>query len=148
MSVIFEYGAMTVTMNRDPAMENYSLTRKWMSPSIRSGGGTMFVYDKSIVKTIADLTWKHIDQTDLENLLSFLDAVGGNAETFNYTDPKGNLWEAQYWGPPDLRWTPVELMMQEFTITLSCWSAFYFLALEGGVDRLIAEHSEHLMAEY
>ena len=122
MAVVFSHaGITTFTCSRDPAMGNFSTTRQWKSPSIRSGGGTPFVYDKDVVKDLVTLTWKYMDPTDLLNCLAFLRAINFSADSFTFVDPAGNSHAAQYWGPQKLVWTPVELSERDFTVELLVW---------------------------
>jgi hypothetical protein len=116
--VVFTYGATVFTASRDPAMGNYSTIRQWKNPSIRSGGGKIFVYNKSITQDIITLTWKYMDQTDLTNLLAFLVTVGGTGQPFTVVDPRGGYYLCYFWGPAKLLWTPVELSERDFTIEL------------------------------
>jgi hypothetical protein len=122
MAVVFTYGAMVFTCGRDPAMGNFSTVRKWMSPSIRSGGGDLFVYDKDITKDIVTLAWQNMDQTDLANLLAFLLAINGSANPFTFVDPKGNSSSAYFWGPSEMIWTPVDVIGPDIAIELLIFS--------------------------
>lgn len=122
MAVIFIYTGTTptttFTCGRDPAMGNFSTTRKWMSPSIRSGGGKLFVYGKNIVEDIVSMTWQNMNQTDLLNLLAFLTIIDGSANSFEFIDVKSVSSPVVFWGPDELRWTPVDVMGPDIEIEL------------------------------
>lgn len=142
MATTFLYGVSSVTFSRDPAMGNISTIRRWRSPVSISGGGSRYVYDKSIVHDVLTLTWMPIDPTDLTNFLTFLDAVDGTSNAFQLiTDTRfrgtiewdasvgwdtgvkwagehSKTWSVYYLGPDKPIWTPVEYMKREFTIEL------------------------------
>jgi len=79
MTVKMVYGASTFEPSRDPVVGGFGQTRMWKSPSMRSGGGKLFVFDKAVKADLVTLTWKPIDPTDLTSLITFLDAVDANA---------------------------------------------------------------------
>lgn len=122
MAVVFIYtGTIPTTIftcGRDPAMGNFSTTRKWMSPSIKSSGGNLFVFDKPIIKDLVPLTWPNMIQTDLFNLLAFLEIVNGSANSFEFIDVKSVSSPAIFWEPNELRWTPVDVMGSDIAVTL------------------------------
>jgi len=103
---------------RDPFSDGVSTTRKWMSPEVQSAGGKRFVYNKGVVKNIMTLTWNHIEAADLAGILSFLAAVGYGSNAFDFTDPVGNYWTAQFWGPNKLSWVETDVDDRSFSIEL------------------------------
>lgn len=116
--VVFTLGTSVFTASRDPILGGFKTTRMWKSPAIRAGGGPLFVKDKSVKKDVHTLSWNPIKETDLVNLITFLDAVNGSGSTFAYTDPLGSSHTAVYRGPDLLSWTPEDIMEKELTIEL------------------------------
>jgi hypothetical protein len=130
MAIVMTYGGSTFTCSRDPSIDGYLTSRQWWNPSIRSGGGKSYVYEKTAGMDIVTLTWKYIDQTDLINLRAFLIAAGRNV--FQITLPDGKKAQANFWGPSKLLWTPVELMERDFTIELLLVSVLFYLTDNAG----------------
>ncbi|MDD5170312.1 MAG: hypothetical protein PHN75_15955 [Syntrophales bacterium] len=143
MAMQFIYGANSVTFTRDPAMGGVGCTRQWKNPMAQSGGENRYVYEKTALADVWELTWKAIDPTDLTNLLTFLRAVNFSANAFQFifmdTVAQGIAWasgiswasgiawasqtqstvkSAYYIGPSKLEWTPYELTERDLTIQL------------------------------
>ncbi len=122
MAVVFIYNdtipTTTFTCSRDPAMGNFSTTRKWMNPKVRSAGGSIFVFDKEKVRDGVTMVWQNMAQTDLLNLLDFLEVIDGSSNSFEFIDVKSVSSPVVFWGPEELRWTPVDVMGPEITIEL------------------------------
>lgn len=132
MAVVMTYGGTTFTATRDPMMGGYSTVRQWKNPSIRTAGGKLYVYEKTVAYDIKTLTWSAIDPTDLTNLLAFLTAVNWSAHSFSFTDPEGEHFLAQYFGPPRLEWTPADLTERDLTIELFIHAHRYHLVNGAG----------------
>ena len=118
MTMVMTYGETTFAASRDPIVGGFAKTRSWKSPSIRSGGGQLFVHNKGTKQDTMELTWNPIDPTDLTNLLAFIDVIDGSGAEFYLTDPSGATHTAMYLGPDLLNWTPSDLMDRELTIEL------------------------------
>jgi hypothetical protein len=118
MAVIFTYGATTVTFTHDPPKGNYTISRKWMNPRTSSGGADSFVYDKSLVRDIETLKWNVMTVADVANLLTFLDAVDGSANPFDYTDVNGVTRPAFIWNSDEIRSYPIQILLEGLTVEL------------------------------
>jgi hypothetical protein len=143
--VVFSYGGTTFTCSRDPAMGAFSTVRQWKNPSMTSGSGALFVYNKGVAADIVTLTWRNMDPTDLINCLAFLRAVNFTANPFDFTDPAGEHFTAQYIGPAALTWTPVELSERDFTVELLIAANLHHLTDESG-NYLTDESGNRILA--
>lgn len=116
MAIIFTYGATTCTFSRDPAVGEVVFKRSYMNPRTRSGGGVPYVYDKDVMKEIHQLSWGRMKAADLTNLLTFLDAVDGGANPFDYTDVSGTKRPAFIWNANEIRSVPAWHMTEGVVI--------------------------------
>jgi hypothetical protein len=133
MAVIFSRtGITTFTALRDPAIDGYKTVRQFRNPMVSSAGGKVFVYHKDVTFDAVALTWKYMEPTDLTNCLTFLRAVNFSALNFDFTDPAGDHFLAQYIGPEKLAWTPTDLSERDFTVQLLILTQLRHLTNESG----------------
>jgi hypothetical protein len=116
MAVIFSYGGTTCTFSRDPAVGDVVAKHSYKNPRARSVGGVPYVYDKDIVKEVHQLSWSRMKSADLTSLLTFLDAVDGGANAFDYTDVSGTKRPAFIWNANEIRSVPAWHMTEGVVI--------------------------------
>jgi hypothetical protein len=128
--------ATVVTFQTGPDMGDFSAKKIWMSPRIRAAGGEdEFVYDKSIVLLFHTIHLKKARSADVAAFMTFLTAVDGISNLFNYADPVGLAWMAQIWNSEEIRAALVSHNRHEITIELLLVEPIYIGNLADGSHR-------------
>jgi hypothetical protein len=143
MPCSFTYGATVVNFTLDPQLGDWKITKKWLSPKARAAGReNAFVYDKVNVATFHTLHWPMLHAADMTALITFLAAVDGISDPFDYTDPAMDIWSARIWNSAELRAALVFYQRTEITIELAIFGSH--LTDESG-NRLTDESGNHII---
>ena len=123
MSIIFSYSGTSpptvVTFQTGPDMGDFSVKPDWMSPEIKAAGGEdAFVYDKGIKKLVHIINVKQMTAANYDSLKTFLDAVDGISNPWDYTDPAGVSWTARFWNAEEISASLVRHGREEIKIVL------------------------------
>jgi hypothetical protein len=123
MPCIFSYSGTephtVVNFRHDPQMGDWDHSREWMSPRIKAAAGqNSFAYDRAVVSNIQTLSWKEMYAADATDLITFLAAVDGISNVFDFTDPAGGSWTARIWNAGELRMALSDFNRYDVTVEL------------------------------
>ncbi len=107
MSILFSYTGTTpateVTLNTAPKKSGVVAEKVWRSPSIRAGGGDVFIKDMAVDVMFHHIQANNLTATERTALYAFIVAVDGINKEFNYTDTLGAKWTARLWNAEEIR---------------------------------------------